>query len=100
MGDITDDEAVKLAKELLDIAEPGYEDVIKIAHKVIELVERQRWITASEKPERDGIYQVELPGGKVTYSYYITMHSLGWSLSDVIRWKPFSLPQPPEIREK
>jgi len=100
---ISDDEAAKLAKIVIDEYTSMHledaemiEEKKNLAYKVIELIERQGWIPASEKPERYGEYQVELPGGRVTHSYYMTGFTLGWSLADVLRWKPLSLPQPPE----
>ena len=94
---ISDDEARKLAEEIADEDSTGR--INKLAHKLIELLDRQRWIPVMEKmPDTERSILVH---GGVAYfdgDSWRTLTGFNYP-GPVIRWKVthwMPLPQPPE----
>jgi len=105
---ISDDEAVKLAKKVL--AHGDGANFKALAHKIIELIERQRWIPVSERlpplsdfrpndptrpPKTTRKILVAVDDGRVFETIYtgLGFANVGRDHS-VTHWMP--LPQPPE----
>jgi len=94
---ITDDEARKLAEEVLNY---GDVEKKKLAHKVIELLDRQRWIPVSEiLPEIDQYVLWYCPDGHLEIWEIDKDMDWNWCKDRYgdetpTHWMP--LPQPPE----
>ena len=94
---ISDDEARKLAEEVLEFGSIDAEYQQQIARKLIELLDRQRWIPIAEKiPPTD----VELDVLVARFGQGIDVYNGTGSWSNfepetVTHWR-LPLPQPPE----
>lgn len=98
----TDLEAKKIAQEWIDHADYLHtldtrEEQLLIAHKVLELLERQRWIPVSERlPEIIGAYLI-FDGIEIAWVFFNSdknWASDNYFYHNVTHW--MSLPQPPE----
>ena len=101
---ISDDEARKLAEELrayFSLIPPTSQfeiDAAKIAHKLIELLDRQRWISVSESPPHlINVFCYSSQGNMFTANCckgHLWNLPTDYQDDEVTHWIP--LPQPPE----